>query len=69
MPESQHNHPDVGIPAAAICDAAPDGMVIVDRRGIILWVNLELEHLTGHTAVELLGPADADDSAAAADNG
>ncbi|MCB0997557.1 MAG: PAS domain S-box protein [Acidimicrobiales bacterium] len=55
MPESQHNHPDVGIPAAAICDAAPDGMVIVDRRGIILWVNLELEHLTGHTAVELLG--------------
>lgn len=55
MADTQHNHPDVGIPADAICDAAPDGMVMVDHTGVIVWVNLELEHLSGYTAGELLG--------------
>jgi len=44
----------VGLQAAAL-EAAPDGMVITDARGAILWVNPAFAALTGHTAEEAIG--------------
>ena len=55
MTEPNSSRPDLRIPADAICDAAPDGLVIVDGDGLITWVNLELEQLTGYSAAELVG--------------
>jgi PAS domain S-box-containing protein len=41
--------------AEAIVDAAPDGIVTVDARGEIAYVNRALEQLFGYTRAELIG--------------
>ncbi len=40
-----------------VLDAAPDGIVIVDRDGRILFVNVETERLFGYERTHLLGRA------------
>ena len=43
------------LPAAALLDAAPDGMVVVGEQGEILLVNRQLEELFGYARDELIG--------------
>ena len=43
------------IPYSALLDAAPDGMVLVDRGGRIVLVNAQSEILFGYGREELLG--------------
>ena len=35
-------------------DAAPPGMAMVDSVGCIVWVNAEIERLSGHDRAELI---------------
>jgi PAS domain S-box-containing protein len=44
-----------GLPAAALVDAAPDGMVVVGDQGEVLLVNRQVEELFGYTRDELVG--------------
>jgi PAS domain S-box-containing protein len=43
------------LPAAALVDAAPDGMLVVGDQGEILLVNRQLEELFGYARDELIG--------------
>jgi len=41
--------------AAVIADAVPVGIVITDRLGVLVFVNAELERMTGYMRTDLLG--------------
>ena len=43
-----------GLPYAALVDAAPDGIVVVDHRGVIVLVNAEVERMFGYRRAQLL---------------
>ncbi|MDM7456235.1 MAG: EAL domain-containing protein [Tepidimonas sp.] len=46
---------ELGPLARTVFDAAPDGILVVDRGGVILGVNPQLLHLTGYDEAGLLG--------------
>ena len=41
--------------AVALAEAAPDGLVVVDERGHIVFVNVQAERMFGHARGELIG--------------
>jgi PAS domain S-box-containing protein len=43
------------VPPAQVLEAAPDAMIVVDDRGMLVYVNGEAEKLFGYPRVELLG--------------
>lgn len=44
-----------GLLAQAAMQAAPDGLLLVDRAGRILMVNAAMEAISGYSAAQLLG--------------
>src|SRR5215470_15276004 len=46
---------DWNIPFRALIDAAPDGLIVCDQRGVLVLVNGEAERMFGYTHDELLG--------------